>query len=159
MEGAVDWVMQNAWMLWLVLALVLGGIEMISLSLVFAMLSGGALAAFVTAVLGGPTWLQGLVFAVVSLGMIGFVRPVAMRHMQQRSIEDVRTNVDRLVGARAMVMEAVDSSRGLVKIGGDVWTARAERGEFLPGDVVQVVAIDGATAVVAPGSETSPYRS
>jgi membrane protein implicated in regulation of membrane protease activity len=116
------------------------------------------LAAFVAAVLGGPPWLQGLVFAVVSLAMIGFVRPVAMRHMRP-SIEDLRTNVDRLVGSRATVMEAVDSTRGLVKIGGDVWTARAERGEFLPGDVVQVIAIEGATAVVAPGGETSPYRS
>lgn len=154
----MDWIVHNAWMLWLVLALVLGGIEMLSLSLVFAMLGGGALAAFVAAVLGGPPWLQGLVFAVVSLAMIGFVRPVAMRHMRQ-SIEDVRTNIDRLVGASATVMEAVDSGKGLVKIGGDVWTARAERGEFLPGDVVQVVAIEGATAVVAPTGETSPYRS
>ena len=154
----MDWIAHYAWMLWLVLALVLGGIEMVSLSLVFAMLSGGALAAFVAALLGGPAWLQGLVFALVSVGMITFVRPVAMRHMG-RSIEDVRTNVDRLVGARATVMEPVDSSKGLVKIGGDVWTARAERGEFLPGDVVQVVAIDGATAVVAPSGETSPYRS
>lgn len=153
----MDWIEHNAWMLWLVLALVLGGIEMVSLSFVFIMLSGGALAAFVAALLGGPAWLQGLVFALVSVGMIAFVRPVAMRHM--RSIEDVRTNVDRLVGSRATVMEPVDSSKGLVKIGGDVWTARAERGEFLPGDVVQVVAIDGATAVVAPSGETSPYRT
>lgn len=153
----MDWIEHNAWMLWLVLALILGGIEMVSLSFVFIMLSGGALAAFVAALLGGPAWLQGLVFALVSVGMIAFVRPVAMRHM--RSIEDVRTNVDRLVGSRATVMEAVDSSKGLVKIGGDVWTARAERGEFLPGDVVQVVAIEGATAVVAPSGETSPYRT
>ncbi|WP_136611629.1 NfeD family protein [Sinomonas albida] len=154
----MDWIAHNAWMLWLVLALVLGGIEMVSLSLVFAMLSGGALAAFVAALLGGPAWLQGLVFALVSVGMIAFVRPIAMRHMRL-GIEDVRTNVDRLVGARATVMEPVDSRNGLVKIGGDVWTARAERGEFLPGDVVQVVAIEGATAVVAPSGETSPYRS
>ncbi|NUP75560.1 MAG: NfeD family protein [Sinomonas sp.] len=153
----MDWIEHNAWMLWLVLALILGGIEMVSLSFVFIMLSGGALAAFVAALLGGPAWLQGLVFALVSVGMIAFVRPVALRHM--RSIEDVRTNVDRLVGSRATVMEAVDSSKGLVKIGGDVWTARAERGEFLPGDVVQVVAIEGATAVVAPSGETSPYRT
>ncbi|MEA5454444.1 NfeD family protein [Sinomonas sp. JGH33] len=154
----MDWIENNAWMLWLVLALVLGGIEMVSLSFVFLMLSGGALAAFATALLHGPTWLQGLVFALVSVGMIVFVRPLAIRHMN-RGIEDVRTNVDRLVGSRATVMEPVDGTKGLVKIGGDVWTARAERGEFLPGDVVQVVAIEGATAVVAPGDETSPYRS
>ncbi|MDQ4501045.1 NfeD family protein [Sinomonas sp. ASV322] len=154
----MDWIENNAWMLWLVLALVLGGIEMVSLSFVFLMLSGGALAAFVTALLHGPAWLQGLVFALVSVGMIVFVRPLAIRRMR-RGIEDVRTNVDRLVGSRATVMEPVDSAKGLIKIGGDVWTARAERGEFLPGDVVQVVAIDGATAVVAPGDETSPYRS
>jgi membrane protein implicated in regulation of membrane protease activity len=154
----MDWFEHNAWMVWLVLALVLGGIEMLSLSLVFVMLSGGALAALVTALLGGPAWLQGLVFAAVSVAMIAFVRPVAVKHMRP-SIEDVRTNVARLVGAPATVVEPVDSARGLVKIGGDVWTARAERGEFLPGDVVKVVAIDGATAVVAPSGTTSPYRS
>ena len=154
----MDWFEQNAWMVWLVLALVLGGIEMLSLSLVFVMLSGGALAALVTALLGGPAWLQGLVFAFVSVAMIAFVRPVAVKHMRT-GIEDARTNVDRLLGASATVVEPVDAARGLVKIGGDVWTARAETGEFLPGDVVKVVAIDGATAVVAPSGTISPYRS
>ncbi|BCT76243.1 membrane protein [Sinomonas cyclohexanicum] len=154
----MDWFEHNAWMVWLVLALVLGGIEMLSLSLVFVMLSGGALAALVTALLGGPAWLQGVIFAVVSVAMIAFVRPVAVKHMRP-SIEDARTNVDRLIGTSATVVEPVDTGRGLVKIGGDVWTARAERGEFLPGDVVKVVAIDGATAVVAPSGTTSPYRS
>lgn len=154
----MDWFEHNAWMVWLVLALVLGGIEMLSLSLVFVMLSGGALAALVTALLGGPAWLQGLVFAVVSVAMIAFVRPVAVKHMRP-GIEDARTNVDRLIGTSATVVEPVDAARGLVKIGGDVWTARAERGEFLPGDLVKVVAIDGATAVVAPSGTTSPYRS
>ncbi|WP_369047312.1 NfeD family protein [Sinomonas sp. P10A9] len=154
----MDWFEHNAWMVWLVLALVLGGIEMLSLSLVFVMLSGGALAALVTALLGGPAWLQGLVFALVSVAMIAFVRPVAGKHMRP-GIEDARTNVDRLLGASATVVEPVDAGRGLVKIGGDVWTARAESGEFLPGDVVKVVAIDGATAVVAPSGTISPYRS
>ncbi|GAB3285613.1 NfeD family protein [Sinomonas notoginsengisoli] len=154
----MDWFEHNAWMVWLVLALVLGGIEMLSLSLVFVMLSGGALAALVTALLGGPAWLQALVFALVSVAMIAFVRPIAVKHMRP-SIEDARTNIDRLLGASATVVEPVDAGRGLVKIGGDVWTARAERGEFLPGDVVKVVAIDGATAVVAPSGTTSPYRS
>lgn len=154
----MDWFEHNAWMVWLVLALVLGGIEMLSLSLVFVMLSGGALAALVTALLGGPPWLQGVVFALVSVAMIAFVRPAAVKHMRP-AVEDIRTNVDRLVGAPATVVEPVDAGRGLIKIGGDVWTARAERGEFLPGDVVKVVAIDGATAVVAPSGSTSPYRS
>ncbi|WP_077488446.1 NfeD family protein [Sinomonas mesophila] len=154
----MDWFAQYGWMVWLGLALVLAGVEMVSLSLVFVMLSGGALAAFVAALLGGPAWLQGVVFALVSVAMIAFVRPIAMRHMRP-GIEDARTNIDRLVGAPATVVEPVDAHRGLVKIGGDVWTARAERGEFLPGDTVTVVAIDGATAVVAPSGSTSPYRS
>lgn len=154
----MDWFEQNAWMVWLVLALVLGGIEMLSLSLVFVMLSGGALAALVIALLHGPAWLQGVVFAVVSVAMIAFVRPIAVKRLRT-GVEDARTNVDRLLGASATVVEPVDAGRGLVKIGGDVWTARAESGEFLPGDVVKVVAIDGATAVVAPTGTISPYRS
>ncbi|GAB4100055.1 NfeD family protein [Sinomonas halotolerans] len=154
----MDWFSQYGWMLWLGLALVLAGAETVTLGLVAVMLSGGALAAAVAALLGGPAWLQVLLFAAVSVAMIAFVRPLALRHMRP-AIEDSRTNVDRLVGARATVLEPVDASRGLVKIGGEVWSARAERGEFLPGDPVTVVAIDGATAIVASTGNGSPYRA
>ena len=61
--------------------------------------------------------------------------------------------VDRLIGEQALVMEAVSSTGGLVKIGGDVWSARSAEGVLPAGQKAVVAAIDGATAVVsaAPG--------
>ena len=66
--------------------------------------------------------------------------------------------VDRLIGEQALVMEPVTSDSGLVKIGGDIWTARSAGGVLAAGQKVVVSAIDGATAVVsAPtGSAASP---
>jgi membrane protein implicated in regulation of membrane protease activity len=57
--------------------------------------------------------------------------------------------VDRLIGEAAVVMEAVTSDGGLVKIGGDIWSARSAAGVLPAGQKVVVAAIDGATAVVS----------
>jgi membrane protein implicated in regulation of membrane protease activity len=80
--------------------------------------------------------------------MIGFVRPVALKHLH-KGPADQRSNIERLIGESALVMEAVSASGGLVKIGGDVWSARSETGVLAPGQQAVVSAIDGATAVVA----------
>jgi membrane protein implicated in regulation of membrane protease activity len=55
-----------------------------------------------------------------------------------------------LVGARAVVFERVDADGGRVKIGGEVWSARAldEHSVIEPGARVQVAEIQGATALV-----------
>mgnify|MGYP000607290851 CR=1 FL=1 len=68
---------------------------------------------------------------------------------------DRRSNVERLIGESALVMEPVSASGGLVKIGGDVWSARSETGVLSPGQHAIVSAIDGATAVVVPQPETA----
>jgi membrane protein implicated in regulation of membrane protease activity len=54
------------------------------------------------------------------------------------------------VGAKAVVLERVDLNGGQVKIGGEVWTARAydEAQVIEPGARVDVVKIEGATALV-----------
>jgi membrane protein implicated in regulation of membrane protease activity len=123
-------------------------IEMLTLGLFFMMLGGGALAAVVADFAGADLWLQIVVFCVVSLLMIAFVRPVALSHLK-KGPADLRTNVDRLIGEQALVMEAVSSTGGLVKIGGDVWSARSSGGVLSAGQKAVVSAIDGATAVVS----------
>ncbi|MCY1242083.1 hypothetical protein D9M72_550240 [compost metagenome] len=86
--------------------------------------------------------------------MVVFVRPVALKHLKKGPAEQ-RTNIDRLIGESALVMETVSTSSGLVKIGGDVWSARSENGVLNAGQRVVVSAIEGATAVVAPQPETA----
>ncbi|MET3812187.1 NfeD family protein [Arthrobacter sp. UYEF3] len=144
-----QWLADNWWALWLTIFLVFAVVEMLTLDLFFIMLGGGALAGLLSAFAGADLWLQIVVFSVVSLLMIGFVRPVALKHLRS-SPADQRSNVERLIGESALVMEPVSADGGLVKIGGDVWTARSDTGVLAAGQRVVVRAIDGATAVVDP---------
>lgn len=145
----VEWLAENWWALWLTIFLVFAVVEMLTLDLFFIMLGGGALAGLISAFAGADLWLQIVVFSVVSLLMIGFVRPVALKHLRSGPA-DQRSNIERLIGESALVVEPVSSNGGLVKIGGDVWSARSESGVLIPGQHAVVRAIDGATAVVVP---------
>jgi membrane protein implicated in regulation of membrane protease activity len=149
-----EWIGENWWALWLTLFLAFAAVEMLTLDLFFIMLGGGALAALVADFAGADLWLQSVVFCVVSLLMIAFVRPITLKHLHKGPAE-MRTNVDRLIGETALVMEAVSSTGGRVKIGGDIWSARSDSGVLPEGQRVIVAAIEGATAVVAPQSETA----
>ena len=149
-----EWLSQNWWALWLTVFLVFAAVEMLTLDLFFIMLGGGALAGLVADFAGADLWLQIVVFCAVSLLMIAFVRPITLKHLHKGPAEQ-RTNVDRLIGESALVMEAVSATGGRVKIGGDVWSARSESGVLTEGQRVIVAAIDGATAVVAPQAETA----
>jgi len=136
-----------AWLGWLIAAGVLVGIELVSLHLLFVMLAGGALAAAAAAWLGAPVVVQAMAFAVVSLALLFVVRPAARRRLQ---VAPVRSGTKALEGRSALVVSTVDSEHGQVKIGGEVWTARAyDRTQTLrSGEEVQVMEIKGATALV-----------
>ncbi|MFW0794684.1 NfeD family protein [Gordonia sp. CPCC 205515] len=139
-------------LVWLAVAIILVGAEMFIGDLVLLMLGGGALAAAATdAIFDPPLWVDGVVFAVVSILLLATVRPVAKRHMQTRPV--LLTNTEALEGRHALVTERVDEHDGRVKIGGDVWSARTmSPGDVIePGTEVTVVQIDGATAVVWKG--------
>ncbi|UNX56077.1 NfeD family protein [Georgenia sp. TF02-10] len=138
-----------SWLWWLGGALVLGVVEMLTVDLIFLMFAGGAVAAMLAALLGGPLWVQILVFALVSVVLLLGVRPYARRALE-RSLPTTTTNVAAHVGREAVVLMDVTDRAGRVKLAGEVWTARAARpGLVLPvGASVVVVRIDGAQAVV-----------
>lgn len=145
----MDWINDFGWILWLVVFLILAGIEMLTLSLYFILMSVGALAALLAFFLGAPFWLQIVVFCVVALLTTVLIRPLAMSHLR-RGPADKLTNVDRLIGQDAVVVEPVSGFAGLVKIGGDIWSARTADGSTLSvAAPVSVISIDGATAVVS----------
>ncbi|MDL9935857.1 NfeD family protein [Gordonia sp. ABSL1-1] len=135
-------------LVWLGVAILFVIAEMMAGELVLLMLGGGALAAAGVALLDPPLWVEVVVFAVISVLLLVGVRPVAKRHLMSRP--RVLTNTEALTGRQALVTEPVDEHDGRVKIGGEVWSARAlNPGETLaPGEHVTVVEIDGATAVV-----------
>ncbi len=136
------------WLVWLIVAGVLGVAEVLTLTLVLGMLSVAALCAAVAAGLGAPAAVDVSIFAVVSVLLLGVVRPVARRH--RRMPPAIRTGTDALVGRRALVLEQVNARGGRVKINGEVWSARSyDETQVIPeGATVDVLGIDGATAVV-----------
>ncbi|HET7530277.1 MAG TPA: NfeD family protein [Mycobacteriales bacterium] len=138
------------WLLWLLAAGVLGVAEMLTLTLVLGMLAVAAAAAAVAAGLGIPAPVQVAVFAVVSVLLLGVARPVARRH--HHTPASLQTGAAALVGRRATAVTDVDRDGGQVRIGGEVWTARPyDEHQVIPaGAGVDVVQIDGATAVVLP---------
>lgn len=114
----------------------------------FGMLAVGAIAAAAAAGVGFGAVSQVLVFVVVSVALIAVVRPIANRHRSQRP--QLATGIDALRGKQAVVLERVDGSGGRIKLAGEVWSARALDGDqsYEPGQQVDVVDIEGATAIV-----------
>ena len=143
-----------AWLLWLIGAGLLAVGEVFTLDLVLLMLAGGALGGMTVALLGGATALQLLTFIVVSALLLALVRPIAAKHLTDRTPLQL-DGVDTLIGKTARVTEEVDVSGGRIRLGADEWTARSQHsGEsFGVGETVRILQVDGATAVVGDALE------
>jgi membrane protein implicated in regulation of membrane protease activity len=136
---------------WIVLGVILAVAELFTATLVLIMLAAGAFAAAIAAGFGAPVTVQALVFAVVSALAVAAVRPVIRRH-RRPAIEtgDTPFGVEAIEGSAGLVLEDVDADHGLVKIEGELWTARAyDVTQVIPkGERVRVVEVKGATAMV-----------
>jgi membrane protein implicated in regulation of membrane protease activity len=138
-----------AWLAWAIAALLLAVGEIFTPGLFF--LGPVALAAVVAAlaaVAGAAVWLQLLVFAVSAFASLGLLRPIARAHLRMPAA--IRTGTAALEGTRAVVLQRVDLNGGRVRIGGEEWSARAYMPDQVlePGTQVEVVKIEGATALV-----------
>jgi membrane protein implicated in regulation of membrane protease activity len=137
------------WVIWMVAAAVLLGGEMLTLTLFLGPLSLAAVLAALVALAGGSVELQVAAFVAGAVASLAIVRPIARRHL--RAPPHTRTGAAALIGQSALVLERVDRESGMVKIGGEVWTARTYDDDDViePGKRVEVLKIDGATALVA----------
>ena len=137
------------WVLWMIAAGALAVGEIATLGFFLGPIAVAAVAAAIVALVGGGLALQWVVFIAVSLASLLVLRPIARRHL--RTPAQLRTGTAALVGAQAVVLERVDRDGGQVKLAGEVWTARTydEDATFEPGERVEVMKIDGATALVA----------
>jgi membrane protein implicated in regulation of membrane protease activity len=138
----------DAWVWWVIVAAALAVAEVFTLDLVFVMLAGGALGAAGVAVADGNVALQIAVAVVVAVAGLAGLRPVALRHL--RSTPEIRTGTAALIGQQALVLEDVGPHAGRVKLNGEVWSARSYDGAstFAVGQMIDVLKIDGATALV-----------
>ena len=138
------------WIVWLVVAAVLGAAEIMTATLAFGLV---AISAFVSAGVGfagGSGALQFGAFAVASAAGLGIARPFAMRHIKQPPM--LRTGTAALVGRTAIVLDEVTGHSGRVRIGGEEWSARSydDTLTIAAGTKVDVMQIEGANALVYP---------
>jgi membrane protein implicated in regulation of membrane protease activity len=138
------------WIVWLILAALLGVAEIMTTTLAFGLLAVAAGAAAIVGAVGLGLPFQIVAFAVAAGAGLGVVRPLAVRHMRQPPL--LRTGTSALVGRSAIVTEEVTPLDGRVRIGGEVWSARSyDESQVIPeGSKVDVLAIEGATALVHP---------
>jgi membrane protein implicated in regulation of membrane protease activity len=137
------------WAIWVIVAAALAGVEVFSLTFLFGPLAVAALLAALVAGLGlGPVF-QIAVFAGAAIASLAVLRPIAIAHV--RTAIPARTGTAALVGQTAVVLEPVDANGGQIKLGGEVWSARAYDGDrvFEPGQRVSVLEIRGATALIS----------
>ena len=138
------------WVIWMVAAGALAAGEIIVFTGFFlGPLAVAAVLAALTALAGGGVVVQLVVFILASIASLVFLRPIARRHLHTPA--RIRTGTAALIGAPAVVVERVDANGGQVKIGGEVWSARAfdEDQVLEPGARAEVLKIDGATALVS----------
>lgn len=141
----------ESWIVWLIVAAVLGVAELVTITFAFGII---AVAAVVAAVVGAfhlDLGIQLAAFVVAAGAGLGFVRPVAIRHLKQPPA--LRTGTAALVGRSAIVLEEVNEHSGRVRIEGEEWSSRPYLDESLVipvGAKVDVMQIKGATALVYP---------
>jgi membrane protein implicated in regulation of membrane protease activity len=138
-----------AWLVWAIAALLLAVGEIFTPGLFFlGPIAVGAVAAAFISLAGPAVWVQVLAFAGAAFLSLAFLRPIARAHLSMPPA--LRTGTAALQGARATVLQRVDQNGGRVKIGGEEWSARAYMPDQVlePGTSVEVVKIEGATALV-----------
>ena len=140
-------------LLWLGLLVLFLVAEGASVALVSVWFAAGSLVALIAALLGGPLWLQILLFVAVSVGLLAMLRPFVRKYLRPRMS---RTNVDAVVGSQGFVTEDIDNvaASGQVKLGAMPWTARSTSGEPIPtGTRVRVDKVEGVKVYVSTAEE------
>jgi membrane protein implicated in regulation of membrane protease activity len=140
----------ESWIIWLIIAAVLGTVEIMTTTLAFGLVGLAALIAAGTGFLGGDAAIQFGAFILASVLGLGVARPFALRHIRQPPM--LRTGTAALVGRPAITLEEVGPHSGRVRIGGEEWSARSyDETQVIPaGKTVDVMHIEGATALVYP---------
>ena len=139
----------NQVVFWLILLIILVAIEIATMGLTTIWFAGGAFVAIIAAALNTPLYVQITLFLIVSVVLLLFTRPIAMKYFNK---DRIKTNAESLIGKQAVVTEDIDNllAVGLVSINGQEWTTRnVVDGMKIPkGTVVIVRAISGVKLIV-----------
>ena len=142
--------------LWIVILVATLAIEAMTMGLTSIWFSGGALAALIIELLNGGIYLQIMVFLIISLVLLFYTRPIAVKYFNQKR---EKTNLDSLIGKTAVVTTRIHNIQetGQLMIDGKEWTARSHDPSisFEKGVLVKIVDIKGVKLIVEKNEETS----
>ena len=134
---------------WLVILIIAIVVEVLTMGLTSIWFAGGALTAILATLVHAPIAVQIILFFVVSLLLLFFTRPVAVRYFNR---DRVKTNVESMIGRQAIVISDIDNVHGIgqVSVGGQQWSARSANDKVtIPvGAVVNVLSINGVKLIV-----------
>ncbi len=134
---------------WLFVLAVLVVVEIITTGLTTVWCAVGAACAYCVRLLGGPLWLQTIVFVLVSVLLIVFLRPIALNHF---NINREKTNINSLEGKKGKVTQLINNieQTGKITIGDIEWSARTEDDDVIidVGKIVEIVRIEGVKVIV-----------
>lgn len=151
MDEWMGWLADNAWASWLGAAILLTGLELMSLDLIMLMLATGAVVGMVAALVGLPFAVQILAAGATAVAALVLVRPSMTRRLHGGpELELGHTN---LIGTRGTTTtDVAPGHSGQVKLGGELWAALPydEQSSIPAGATVEVFEIRGATAYVHP---------
>lgn len=143
--------MNSMLFLWLVLLILFIVAELATMGLTTIWFAGGALVAAIAAALHAPLVLQVALFLVVSIVLLFFTRPIAVKYFNK---DRVRTNVESMIGRQAIVISEINNLEGVgqVTVSGQEWSARSrnEAQQIPVGTVVVVCAVSGVKLIVEP---------
>ena len=143
---------------WLVLLIIAIVVEVLTMGLTTIWFAGGALVAILATLLHAPIWLQVILFMAVSLLLLFFTRPVAVKYFNK---DRVKTNVERMVGRQAVVTSEIDNLQGIgqVTLSGQEWSARSMDDTLrIPvGSVVDIVSVSGVKLIVKPDEQMKKF--
>lgn len=143
----------NTIIFWLIIALIMLIVEALTAGLTTIWFAGGAFAALICALIDLPIAVQIVIFFIVSICLLVFTRKIFVEKLKTGS---QKTNVDALIGERAIVEAAIPAyGVGQVKVGGQVWSAVCEKPdmEIEAGKLVKIHAIEGVKVIVVPVKE------
>ncbi|HML50987.1 MAG TPA: NfeD family protein [Propionicimonas sp.] len=151
----MQWLAENAWVVWLIIAVGLAIAETSTLDFTLLMLASGALAGVgVALIFPGLIWLQILVALIVAVAMLLLLRPTLLAKI--RSAPGYRSSLEKMVGSAGVAITEITTETGEAKVSGESWTARAVEGTIPAGTEIEVYQIDGAVAVVYPRHQALP---
>ena len=140
---------ENLWLVWLLVSLLCLVLELTNGDFfIMCFVIGGVFAAAVSA-FSDSFMLQVIVFAVVSMLSVFFIRPIVLKYLHINK-EQRLSNADAIIGRIGNVTESiVANGHGRVKIDGDSWKAVAVNNLSIEeGTRVRIVALDSIIVTV-----------